>query len=443
MLKRLKYLIFYNKNKFTKKLLLFTILCEFLSFSFSFKQFVKKYNSEIQKDTNYQISIISPLNVRDYLFNNCDDYQEEINEYINYANNIASSESISFDYVTNYKCPVVSIDGNYHLESLNGFELDGTMNSFLNDIYIKGVSSNNFPDLILDKIKIIEGESSFDDKTCIVSNKHQLIDADGNIKKINIGDYIPISILKVCDDNRYVICQTDYYKVIGIYSPVNNNTLTRFSNKNYGEFSPIYLRADNLLNLLDNSYSIQSEYHNKDVILSTLEIEPILLSFDDKDVFLNTISKIENSQFYKENKITYKTSIDDSIAWISINDSFVEMLNILSNIFIFIIPFMIVLCLILNYFYDLKEMMIYVSLGQDKKEVLLLFQIYNFIILLIGILICYLSIYLFNNYCAQKEFVYNFNFDRKVILFVVVALVLSTVFEYNHFKNYDFKDVLR
>ena len=444
MLKQLRYILLNNFKKFTKKLLLFTILCEFLTFSLSFKQFVKNYDSGIQKDTNYQISIISPLNLRDVTFNNYSDYLDEISSYLDYSKDIAENNILIYEYVTNYKCPIVSIDNEFHLESSNSHQIDKTMDSLFNDIYIKGVSSDNFIDLLSNKIQIIEGNNNITvGKKCIVSSEHCLADENGNVKKINVGDYIPISILKVDDDGNYEMYSTDYYEVIGKYETINDNSLVRFSNSNFGDFKPIYINDDDLLNMLNTSYLIQNQYHDKDVILSTIEIEPVLIYFSDLDTFLNSCESVENSEDYLNNKITYKTTIDDSIAWISINDSYVMSLDILANIFIVIIPILFILSLFLNYLYDLKEMMIYVSLGQDKKDTVLLFQTGNTLIILIGMAISILSINLFNNYCQNKELIYNFNFNYMIIVIVLIVLVISTIFEYFNIKKVDFKEALR
>ncbi|MBR3352635.1 MAG: ABC transporter permease [Erysipelotrichaceae bacterium] len=108
---------------------------------------------------------------------------------------------------------------------------------YYNQLCVHGVYQPSFHDIVANNIVIIEGTSFSNQQidsgahVCAISD-NLYIDSNGEKTHINIGDYIPISIVLFDTDNGYFVNskervleqQTIMFKVIGKYHINTNNT---------------------------------------------------------------------------------------------------------------------------------------------------------------------------------------------------------------------------
>lgn len=299
------------------------------------------------------------------------------------------------------------------LDFYSSFPLYSCQNSDFSIIHYKynRLIYQHGEEFIEEYTKIIKGRT-FNDReiengslVCVITpNTYQYV--NGQIKKVNVGDYISYSIMET-NSGDIEVYKTYDLEVIGIlnddihYTPTGNN----FS---YGAIIPEKL----FLEMYDETKQIDKEntYYLFMPVIATLS------DFKDMEKFINYMQDLNTIQ---GKSIDYETSLDTYYSFaghieaISYNTSFLFKFALIATIFLYI--------LIINL--DLnrrrKEIGLLSSLGQSKTSIMLELILQYLIISIIALIFAVVVSILISKYLVaifeNMDFISNFNVEDKIL----------------------------
>lgn len=264
----------------------------------------------------------------------------------------------------------------------------------------------------IDKYTRIQKGRTFADRemengslVCVITpNTYQYV--DGQIKKVNVGDYISYSIIETSNED-IEIYKTYDLEVIGIlsddihYTPTGNN----FSN---GAIIPEKL----FLEIYDDAKHVDKD----NIYYLFMPVIATLADFEDIEKF---ITYMQDLNTIEGKDIRYETSLDSYYSFaghieaISYNASFLFKFALIATIFLYI--------LIINL--DLnrrrKEIGLLSSLGQSKTSIMLELILQYLIISIIALIFAVVVSILISKYLVaifeNMDFISNFNVEDKIL----------------------------
>ncbi len=300
-----------------------------------------------------------------------------------------------------------------NLDYYSSFPLYSCQNSNFSLIHYKynHLVYQHGEELIEEYTKIKKGRT-FNDReiengslVCVITpNTFQYV--DGQIKKVDVGDYISYSIMETNNED-IEIYKTYDLKVIGIlsddihYTPTSNN----FTN---GAIIPEKLFLEMYMEA--NQVDKDEAYYLFMPVIATLS------DFKDMEKFINYMQDLNTIQ---GKNIEYETSLDTYYSFaghieaISYNASFLFKFALIATIFLYI--------LIINL--DLnrrrKEIGLLSSLGQSKTSIMLELILQYLIISIIALIFAVVVSILISKYLVaifeNMDFISNFNVEDKIL----------------------------
>lgn len=340
-------------------------------------------NSIIQKAGAEVVAYEADLNDSNQKFHNPLHYQK-IENYYEILDELGKNENVLYYDSTLYlqvTSNSIIMKNNPNINDLN-YDLN---------IYFSGVHNLEIIDILNNKIELTKGDVfnrvSNEDFEIIIHEDYVFI--DGN--SIEIGSLIPF-ILGDANNNKVI-----YAKVVGKYRSLNNELTCNFDNC-YNQ--PFYIPIQSLNKIIKEQYNLISEKNTLNIFVGETYFK------------LNNVTKLE--EFESLVKRELKTIDEDFDTYSSmkmyqkIGGSVEEIKNLSNKIMIFsILLGSAILILVTFIFYKerIKEIGIYISLGERKAKIILQFISE---ILLIGIISISLSTGLIHGFGNQiSEMVLN------------------------------------
>lgn len=478
---------FHNYRSNLKKLIFVFVI--FVSFLFSNQVYLvnKSYNNIFDKNIKIFITVYdNKVNFLDKIYKDLKEYEKAINKF-----NSFSASFLKEKYISNYSLgekaisshdPISLIGNNsFVLDRIEKIEEDGTkMNSenFLTKKFEsevernsinKAVYTENFSDLFLDKIEIVEGRNftkeeieKKDNKAIMFIKNKYIFDKEKNTARlVKIGDKIPLSIYKE-KDGKYEICKEIELEVIGFYNLTENySSLETFDKQLYTIGYHIYLSGFLFDDLFDEVKKVHQDKYDKELkYLDTFHFEPAVYQIDNRINLIDFISKLKKTDEYKNKEVNYITSIDDKLEAISSISSLEKNFDVVSKLCFVLSPCLFILIFILDNIKKKKEIAYLISLNETKLNICLRYFLENLIIFILGFIFAFITINYFSSFYVQnfilgniKQLDESFLKDYKVLnfnaLFYIsiilnfISLFIVTAISYLQIKKCKVRELLR
>lgn len=478
---------FHNYRSNLKKLIFVFVV--FVSFLFSNQVYLvnKFYNEVFDKNIKIFVTIYdNKVNFLDKVYKDLKEYEKAINKF-----NSFSASFLKEKYVSNYSLgekaisifnPISLIGNNsFVLDreekiSENGNKLDSEnflTKEFENFITTnstnKAVYTDNFSDLFLNKIEIIEGRNftkeeieKKDYKAILFTKNKYIFDKEKNAAHIvKLGDKIPLSIYKE-KDGKYEIYKEVQLEVIGFYNLTENySSLETFDKQLYTSGYKIYLSGYLFDDLFNEVKKIYKEKYDKELkYLDTFHFEPSVYQIDNRTNLIDFISKLKQTDEYKNKEVNYITSIDDKLEAISSISSLEKNFDIVSKLCFVLSPVLLILIFVLDNMKKKKEVAFFISLHETKFKICLRYFLENLIIFILGFVLAFITINYFSSFYIKnfilgniKQLDETFLKDYKVLNFNIsfyfsialnfVSLFITTMISYLQIKKCKVKELLR